>query len=76
MSIASIIADWPITLIIAAVAGIAVVATILLRFRDRRHPADTRAGGRHSRGNAHPEGPPHQRAKHYLASGALPRWDP
>jgi hypothetical protein len=68
--------DWSIPIAIAAVAAIGVMAVLLRRPRERRHPAGPPATGRHFRANTQPEDPLHQRAKHYLASGALPRWDP
>ena len=70
---APLMAAWLTAAIIAAIAAVGVTAAFL---RDRRHPAGTPAGGRYSRSNIRPEDPLHQRAKHYLASGALPRWDP
>jgi hypothetical protein len=63
--------DW---IIIAALAlGVGIAAALLKR--DRRHPAGRPAEGRHPP-QARPADPLHRHATHYLASGALPRWDP
>jgi hypothetical protein len=55
-------------------AGILVAAAALLSKRGRRRSA---GGRRYDRSHRHRrEDPLHRRATHYLASGALPRWDP
>jgi hypothetical protein len=64
--------EWILALL--AVAAIVGIAARLAR-RDRRHPAGTPAEGRHPP-HARPADPLHKHATHYLASGALPRWDP
>jgi hypothetical protein len=59
-------ASWFIAMLIATSAAAAVV----LLARDRR-PRTRPPGFRSSQAD-----PLHQHATHYLASGALPRWDP
>lgn len=73
MTAASIIAAWPI---VAAIAAGGAIVACLLRSRDRRRSDEPPARGRQLRATVRPEDALHQRARHYLASGALPRWDP